>query len=161
MTAPVSDAYRRNVERPAAIVRTALRMILGAGLVVALILKVYMLVLTDYACVAEETSLGALIRCAGALDLIGYSLAVAAGIEVAASLFIRSRPGLRNAITLALAAALALALARDVGGDAGWRASLSVGALVVSLIMIRALWDYRPGGGGASSRAVSDQSESD
>ncbi|MEL6792556.1 MAG: hypothetical protein AAFU55_03220 [Pseudomonadota bacterium] len=148
MSEDVSETYRRNVERPTEIVRTALRMILGAGLAVALILKVYMLVLTDLTCVAEETSLGALIRCAGWLDLIGYSLAVAAGVEAAASLFIRSRNEVRDALVLAFGAGAILALARDLGAAAGWRESLSVVSLVLCLLLLRAFWNFSARGSG-------------
>ncbi|MEL7462419.1 MAG: hypothetical protein AAFN79_00005 [Pseudomonadota bacterium] len=143
MSEEVSDTYSRNVERPTGIVRMVLRMILGAGLIVALILKVYMMVLTDYACVEGETSLGAMIRCAGVLDMLGFTLAVAAGIEVAASLFLRSQEGVQTAIVLALASTVLLALSRDLADVAGWRSALVIGTLVICLLLVRTLWDYR------------------
>ena len=140
MNEPASESYIRNVERPAAIVRTALRMILGAGLIVAIILKVYMMVLTDHVCAPEEASLGALIRCAGTVSLIGHALALAAAIEAAFGLFIRSRSSVQETLVLTLAAAIVLALARELEGVADWRSALWLGVLTACLLALRTMW---------------------
>ena len=77
----------RGARRPARLIRTICQMILGAGLAVALILKVYMVVLTDHVCAADSISLGNTIRCTPTLVLLAYVLAISAGFDLAYRLF--------------------------------------------------------------------------
>ncbi len=129
MSAP-DNAFFLAIERPALIIKTVLQMILGAGLVVALIVKVYMLVLTDLVCTGEGGSLGEAIRCADTLQITGYVFALAAGIE-GASLFFRRAFDLIRTLTLAVAGAMFIALSVQMNGVADWRLSLAIFTLAV------------------------------
>ena len=129
MSAP-NDTFLMAIERPALIIKTVLQMILGAGLVVALIVKVYMLVLTDLVCTGDGGSLGEAIRCADTLEITGYVFALAAGIE-GASLFFRRAFDLIRTLTLAVAGAMFIALSVQMEGVADWRLSLAIFTLAV------------------------------
>ena len=129
MSAP-DNTFLLAIERPALIIKTVLQMILGAGLVVALIVKVYMLVLTDLVCTGDGGSLGEAIRCADTLEITGYVFALAAGIE-GASLFFRRAFDLIRTLTLAVAGAMFIALSVQMNGVADWRLSLAIFTLAV------------------------------
>ena len=129
MSAP-DNTFLLAIERPALIIKTVLQMILGAGLVVALIVKVYMLVLTDLVCTGDGGSLGEAIRCADTLEITGYVFALAAGIE-GASLFFRRAFDLIRTLTLAVAGAMFIALSVQMEGVADWRLSLAIFTLAV------------------------------
>ena len=129
MSAP-DNTFFLAIERPALIIKTVLQMILGAGLVVALIVKVYMLVLTDLVCTGDGGSLGEAIRCADTLEITGYVFALAAGIE-GASLFFRRAFDLIRTLTLAVAGAMFIALSVQMEGVADWRLSLAIFTLAV------------------------------
>ena len=129
MSAP-DNTFFLAIERPALIIKTVLQMILGAGLVVALIVKVYMLVLTDLVCTGESGSLGEAIRCADTLQITGYVFALAAGIE-GASLFFRRAFDLIRTLTLAVGGAMFIALSVQMEGVADWRLSLAIFTLAV------------------------------
>lgn len=148
MSAP-DNAFFLAIERPALIIKTVLQMILGAGLVVALIVKVYMLVLTDLVCTGEGGGLGDAIRCADTLQITGYVFALAAGIE-AASLFFRRSADMIRTIMLAVVAALFIALSVQMNGVADWRLSLAIFTLAVviaALVFGRRWLDSARGGG--------------
>ena len=126
-----TNTFLLAIERPALIVKSVLQMILGAGLVVALIVKVYMLVLTDLVCTGEGASLGEAIRCTDTLQITGYVFALAAGIEGASLFFRRAGAGLLQTLMLAVAAALFIALSGQMNGDVNWRLSLAIFTLAV------------------------------
>lgn len=135
------------IERPALIVKTVLQMILGAGLVIALIVKVYMLVLTDLVCTGDVVSLGDSIRCADTFQITGYVFALAAGIE-AASLFFRRSTDLIQTLTLAVVAAMFITLSVQMNGVADWRLSLAIFtlAVVIAGVVYGRKWLDRAGG---------------
>lgn len=130
MRAP-NDTFLLAIERPALIVKSVLQMILGAGLVVALIIKVYMLVLTDLVCMGEGGSLGEAIRCADTFQIVGYVFALAAGFEGASLFFRRAGADLLQTLMLAVTATLFLALSVQMNGIADWRLSLAIFMLAV------------------------------
>lgn len=130
MNAP-NDTFLLAVERPALIVKSVLQMILGAGLVIALIIKVYMLVLTDLVCTGEGGSLGEAIRCADTFQIVGYVFALAAGFEGASLFFRRAGADLLQTLMLAVTATLFLALSVQMNGVADWRLSLAIFTLAV------------------------------
>lgn len=125
-----SNAFFLAIERPALIIKTILQMILAAGLVVALIVKVYMLVLTDLVCTGEGASLGEAIRCTDTLQITGYVFALAAGVE-AASLFFRRNADIVQTLMLAVVAAFLIVLSTQLDGAADWRLSLAIFTLAV------------------------------
>ena len=140
-----NDTFLLAIERPALIVKSVLQMILGAGLVIALIIKVYMLVLTDLTCAGDVVSLRNSIRCTDTFQLVGYIFALTAGIE-AASLFFRRSIDLTQTLTLAVAAAMFIALSVQMNGAADWRLSLAIFtlAVVIAGIVFGQRWLKKP-----------------
>ena len=125
--------FSSQVLRPARIIRSVCQMILGAGLAIALILKVYMLVLTDHQCVADATSLGNAIRCAGTLEIMSYTLALAAGFELAYLLFEDSEERMTRPLMLGLSAAFLFLLSGLSAGSASWQLALTIATLSAAL----------------------------
>ena len=147
MSAP-TNAFFLAIERPALIIKTILQMILGAGLVIALIVKVYMLVLTDLVCTGEAASLGEAIRCTDTLQITGFVFALAAGIE-GASLFFRRAADLVQTMMLSVAAALFITLSVQLDGVADWRLSLAIftlATIIAGLVFGRRWLDSARGG---------------
>ncbi|MEM7060542.1 MAG: hypothetical protein AAF557_23425 [Pseudomonadota bacterium] len=127
-----ADQLARIAARPARLIPMICQMILGLALVVALILKVYMAILTDHQCVADSGSLGNLLRCEPMLGLMANFLALSAGFELARCLF---KEGLDRVITpviLALGAAV-LKLLTGLEDGAGWRDALVLLAMVLAI----------------------------
>ncbi len=83
---PVARLYRF-AARPVYLVKVICQMLLGLGLAIALIAKVYMFVLTDHQCLADSHSLGNSIRCTNTLAIMAYALALSAGFELAYRMF--------------------------------------------------------------------------
>ena len=122
----------RGARRPVRLIALIARMILGAGLAVALILKVYMAVLTDHVCVADAETLGNAIRCTPSLLLAAYVLALSAGFELALRLFTESIEHALTPLIPGFAAALLIVLGGAEGG-LGWREALVILALTAAL----------------------------
>ncbi|MEM1130099.1 MAG: hypothetical protein AAGH83_06190 [Pseudomonadota bacterium] len=121
-------------ERPAALIALVARMLVGAGLAIALFLQVYMYLLTDWRCAADGTSLGNAIRCIPTLDMIAIALALVAGIGFAAALFARARGDLLDTVLMALTAAILKFLSDLDVLAAGWQTALMVLALFAALV---------------------------
>ncbi|MEX0370717.1 MAG: hypothetical protein AB3N09_08810 [Tateyamaria sp.] len=108
-------------------------MILGAGLAVTLVLKVYMLVLTDYQCAADVNSIGNSIRCTGTLTIMSYTLALAAGFELAYLLFEDSSERAVRPLLLGLSAAFLMILSGLSADTANWQLALTIATLSITL----------------------------
>lgn len=119
-------------QRPARLVPMICQMILGLGLMIAIILKVYMAVLTDHQCAADSISLGNLLRCTSILSLMASILALSAGIELARCLFSEGLDRVAAPVILALAAAM-LEFVAGFDDGTGWRDALVLIALVASI----------------------------
>ena len=134
-SASPDDRLREAIERPARLIRTICQMLLGLGLAIALILKVYMLILTDHQCEADVKSLGNLIRCTPTLVMVGYAVALSAGFAVAYRLIAGSvgRFILRP-VLLAVASVLIIYVAQFDPAAADWRRALELGVLAVLLL---------------------------
>lgn len=122
-----------HVLRPAKIIRSVCQMIIGVGLAIALILKVYMMVLTDYQCAADAATLGNAIRCTSSLALAAYALALAAGFELAYLLFEDTLERAMKPLLLALSASFLLLLSGLSTDTASWQIALTIVALTASL----------------------------
>lgn len=122
-----------HVLRPARIICTICQMILGAGLAITLILKVYMMVLTDYQCAADAASLGNAIRCTPSLELAAYALALAAGFELAFLLFENTMEKAMKPLLLGLSSTFLFVLAGLSAEQANWQVALTILALTASL----------------------------
>lgn len=125
--------YAAQVLRPVHIIRTICQMILGVGLAVTLVLKVYMLVLTDHQCAIDAISLGNSIRCADAFELMSYTLALAAGFELAYLLFEDSAERIVRPLLLALSAAFLFILSGLTAETANWQLALTIATLSAAL----------------------------
>lgn len=125
--------YSTEILRTAQIIRTFCQMILGAGLAVTLVLKVYMLVATDHQCAADAISLGNAIRCAGTLEIMSYTLALAAGFELAYLLFEDSDERAIRPLLFGLSAAFLFTLSGLNTGTANWQLALTILALSCTL----------------------------
>lgn len=119
-------------KRPARLVPMICQMILGLALIIAIILKIYMSVLTDHQCVADSISLGNLLRCEPTLSLMASILAFSAAIELARCLFSEGLDRVAAPVILALGAALLKLLAGFDDGT-GWRDALVLVSLVASI----------------------------
>lgn len=128
-----ADRLRDGAERPARVVLVVCRMILGAGVAVAMILKVYMAVLTDHACVTDTVSLGNAIRCTPTLELMAYALALSAGLDLAYRLFAGSIEQVVTPLMLGLGATFLLVIAGLGAETSKWQAALLILALSVAL----------------------------
>ena len=145
--------------RPARIVAAVLRILLALGFAIALVLKVYMIVLTDYACEEGVTSLGNTIRCTSVLTLLGQALALSAALEFALRLMIGAPRRFVGPLTQALIAFLVLFLARIDLGQPTWESALFL--LAAAGLLFGVLWmqggvpGRGPGGrsGGGSGQA--------
>lgn len=122
-----------HVLRPARIICSICQMIIGAGLAIALILKVYMMVLTDHQCVADASTLGNAIRCTPALEMAAYALALAAGFELARLLFENTMEKAMKPLLLGLSSTFLFLLAGISVQAANWQTALTVVALTLSL----------------------------
>ena len=139
-----SERYQLAVERPVTIIATAMSIILGVALAIALVLKIYMLVLTDYVCEADGATLGNLIRCTATLDSVAALFAAAATVNAATILIVPRIEYLSRTLGFAAAAAFVSLMSAYVAGDYDWRMTLASTALfaVVFLAMSwRRLWN--------------------
>lgn len=135
MTQPQNsaDMLQQVAERIARVVRVVWQIILALALAITLILKVYMLVLTDHQCVGDAVTLGNTIRCTPVLELLAYVLALSAGFDLAYRLCLGPLEEVTVPIALSLGAALLFVLAGMAGQSAGWREALIVVALTASM----------------------------
>ena len=139
-----SERYELAVERPVTIIATAMNIILGVALAIALVLKIYMLILTDYVCEADGATLGNLIRCTATLELVATFFAAAATINAATILIVPSIEYFSRALGFAAAAAFVSLMGAYVAGDYDWRmtlASTALFAIVFSAMSWRRLWN--------------------
>lgn len=90
------------LERPAFTLMIVCQMLIGLGLSIALVLKVYMLVFTNQVCLADGTTLGNMIRCAQTLELLAQFLIMVAGFRFAALMFTNAPFLLLEPLLLAL-----------------------------------------------------------
>ena len=142
-----TERYQLAVERPVTIIATAMSIILGVALAIALVLKIYMLVLTDYVCEADGATLGNLIRCTATLELVAAFFAVAATINAATILIVPRIEFFSRTLGFAAAAAFVSLMGAYVAGHYDWRMTLASTALfaVVFLAMSwRRLWNSAP-----------------
>lgn len=108
------------LERPAVTLVTICQMLLGLGLAITLILKIYMLVFTDQACIADGTTLADIIRCTSTLSLLSSFLIMLAGFRFAALMFTEAPHLLLQPLLLALTGVLFQYLAGLNDAAAAW-----------------------------------------
>lgn len=131
---PIPPSYANNVERPAMLIALAFNVILAAALAITVVLKIYMLVLTDFTCTPDTTTLGNLIRCTATLDIVAGFLITSAAISFATTLLTPKGDIWSRALGLTAAAVFASLMNLIVSGDYNWRLSLAAG-VVFAIIM--------------------------
>lgn len=139
-----SERYELAVERPVTIIATAMSIILGVALAIALVLKIYMLVLTDYVCEPDGATLGNLIRCTATLDMVAAFFAAAATINAATMLIVPRIEHFLRALGFAAAAAFVSLMGAYAAGDYDWRMTLASSALfaiILAAMSWRRFWD--------------------
>lgn len=142
---PAARLYRF-AARPSYLVKVICQMILGAGIAIALIAKVYMFVLTDYQCVADSFSLGNKIRCANTLAIMAYGLALSAGFELAFRMFSDGLQATIDPIIAGVSSALLLIVASLALDNATWQIAMVLASLtftVVALLFCRERFDLK------------------
>ncbi|MEM0923726.1 MAG: hypothetical protein AAGI13_11830 [Pseudomonadota bacterium] len=134
-----SERLRAAIERPSRLIRTICQMLLGLGLAITLILKVYMLILTDHQCEADLSSLGNQIRCTSSLVILGSALALSAGFALAHRMIAGGlgRHILRP-VVIGIASVLLIYLAGLDPSEADWRRALEL--LTLAAMLIGAVW---------------------
>lgn len=120
-------------ERSVLVIATVIRMLIGLGLAIALVLKVYMMILTDLACAADGTSLGNAIRCTGILDMVSATIILIAGIGLAAAFFSPRRIDLPETLLMLLMGVVIAFLADLSIENATWQVALVLVALFSGL----------------------------
>ncbi|MEM6664257.1 MAG: hypothetical protein AAF666_19005 [Pseudomonadota bacterium] len=145
-----ADRLARALHNPARLVRAICLLVLAIGLTITLILKVYMLILTDHTCAADAASLGNLIRCTPVLDLLAATLALSAGFELAFLLLTGSMEQAIRPVILALASGF-IAMAGGLTSGS-WELALTLVAVAAAMAVLVLVghWRVKPpkiGGG--------------
>lgn len=120
-------------ERSVLVIATVLRMIIGLGLAVALVLKVYMLVLTDLTCAEDGTSLGNTIRCTEILDMVSASIILIAALGLSAAFFSPRRINLPETLLMMLMGVVIAFVADLTIANATWQVAIVLVALFSGL----------------------------
>lgn len=131
----------RAFRRPARLIAAILRLLLAAGFTIALILKVYMIILTDHTCEDGVATLGNTIRCTPILVLLGYALALTAALEFALRLLSDAPRRFLPPFTQGVLAVLILYLARIETTGATWESALFL--LAAGALLLGVMWAQR------------------
>ncbi|NEI03034.1 hypothetical protein [Rhizobium leguminosarum] len=133
------------LERPAATLVTICQMLLGLGLAITLVLKVYMLVFTDQVCIADGATLGNIIRCTPTLSLLSNFLIVVAGFRFAGQMFTQAPHVVLEPLLLALTGVLLQYLVGANGAGETWYFFLVVLVLFGAMSAVFAALRYWAG----------------
>lgn len=123
----------RFLHRPAYLVKVICQMIIGLGIAVTLIAKVYMLVLTDYQCMADTNSLGNRIRCGNTLAIMAYALALYAGFELAFRMFREGVQGAIDPLIIGVCSVFLLLISMLNLESASWQIAMLLTSLTVTI----------------------------
>lgn len=142
MTSPAPPDVRLTAafSRPTRIVAAVLRILLAVGFAIAVVLKVYMIILTDHVCADGLATLGNTIRCTSVLTMLGQALALSAALEFALRLLLGRSRRFVVPLTQAMVAFLVLYLARLETVQPTWESALflvAAAGLLFGLIWLR------------------------
>jgi len=132
---PAANLYRF-AARPAYLIKVICQMLLGLGMAITLIAKVYMLVLTDYQCLAEVTTLGNRIRCGNTLAIMSYGLAFYAGFELAFRMFRDGMHGVIDPLIIGVCSAFLLILSMLNLDNANWQVAMLLTSLTLTVVAL-------------------------
>ena len=125
------------MERPTAVIALVARMLVGLGLAIAIVSKVYMQLLTDLRCDPATVSLGNSIRCVPTFDFVAIAIGFVAAVGFTAALFSRARVNLFETVMMALVAAILKSLSALAVAVPDWQAALVMFVLFAALILAR------------------------
>lgn len=128
-----AEKLHRFALRPAYLVKVICQMILGLGIAIALVAKVYMFVLTDHQCVADSFALGNKIRCGNTLAIMAYGLALSAGFELAFRLFSDGIHAAIDPLILGVASAFLLIVSSLALENASWQIAMLLTSLTITV----------------------------
>jgi len=146
MNPELTDAERlhRFAMRPAYLIKVICQMLLGLGIAITLIAKVYMYVLTDHQCLADAINLGNRIRCGNTLAIMAYGLALSAGFELAYRLFSDGIHAAIDPLILGVSSAFLLIVSSLELENASWQVAMLLTSLtltVAALLFCRERFD--------------------
>lgn len=124
---------QRFFSRPSYLVKVICQMIIGIGIAIALIAKVYMIVLTDLQCLADTQTLGNKIRCGNTLAILAAGLALSAGFELAYRLFSEGIQGAIDPLILGVCSAILLMISALAIETASWEVALMLTSLTFTV----------------------------
>ena len=119
--------------RPAYLVKVICQMLLGLGIAIALIAKVYMFVLTDHQCLADTRTLGNSIRCTDTLAIMAYGLALSAGFELAYRMFSDGLHGAIDPLIIGVSSAILLLVSSLSIASVNWQIAMLLTALTLTI----------------------------
>jgi len=129
---PVERLYRFAI-RPVFLVKVICQMLLGLGLAIALIAKIYMFVLTDYRCMADVYSMGNSIRCTDTLAIMAYGLALSAGFELAYRMFNDGIQGAIDPLIVGVSSAFLLVVSSLSLENVNWQVAMLLTSLTLTI----------------------------
>lgn len=129
---PVAKLHRF-AARPVHLVKVICQMLLGLGLAIALIAKVYMFVLTDHQCAVDATTLGNSIRCTDTLAIMAYALALSAGFELAYRMFSDGIHGAIDPLIVGVSAAFLLIVSSLSLENVDWQIAMLLTSLTLTI----------------------------
>lgn len=129
---PVAKLHRF-AARPVHLVKVICQMLLGLGLAISLIAKVYMFVLTDHQCVADANTLGNSIRCTNTLAIMAYALALSAGFELAYRMFSDGIQGAIDPLIVGVSAAFLLIVSSLSLENVDWQIAMLLTSLTLTI----------------------------
>lgn len=162
----LSPAHRlyRFFARPAYLVKVICQMLLGLGIAIALIAKVYMFVLTDHQCVADTNTLGNSIRCTGPLAIMAYGLALSAGFELAYRMFSDGLHGAIDPLIVGVSSAFLLLVSSLSLDNVNWQVAMLLTSLtltVAALLFCRERFGLYSGSSNSAIHNTPDQNSAD
>ena len=129
---PAANLYRF-AARPAYLIKVICQMLVGLGIAIGLIAKVYMFVLTDYQCVADMNTLGNRIRCGKTLAIMAYALALSGGFELAYRMFKEGINGAIDPLIIGVCSVFLLILSSLSLDNASWQIAMLLASLTLSV----------------------------
>ncbi len=126
----------RFAQRPSYLIKVICQMLLGIGIAIGLIAKVYMFVLTDYQCQADSMTLGNKIRCENTLAVMAYGLALFAGFELAYRMFVEGTHGAIDPLLIGVSSALLLVVSSLSLESATWQVALLLTSLTFAIVAL-------------------------
>ena len=121
------DAFKA----PVWVIMMALQMVLGLALIIALIMKYYMLVFGTQVCTADDAGIANMVRCTPVMMMSAHFLMAFAGLRFAA-FFFHDRPSAVLTPLMIGLAGIVLKFVEGVGiADASWSLAATLLALLV------------------------------